>query len=92
VEKSHAMNRQGMNDLTAEFSRLGLEYIASRGNFVAFRVGDGARVNQKLLQAGMIVRPLAGYGMPEWLRVTIGTAAENARFLSALPGSLADGN
>jgi len=89
VEKSYALNRQGMRDLTAEFSRLGLDYIPSRGNFVTFHVGDGARVNQRLLQEGVIVRPLAGYGMPEWLRVTIGTAEENARFLTALPNALA---
>ena len=89
VQESYALNRAGMSDLTREFSRLGLEYIPSRGNFVTFRVNDGAAVNQKLLKAGVIVRPLAGYAMPEWLRVTIGTAAENARFLRALAEALA---
>ncbi|MDR0234221.1 MAG: histidinol-phosphate transaminase [Zoogloeaceae bacterium] len=88
VERSHALNQQGMRDLIAGFSRLGLEYIPSRGNFVTFRVNNGAAVNQKLLQAGVIVRPLAGYGMPDWLRVTIGTAEENEKFRKALSGCL----
>ena len=47
-------------------------------------VADAAGVNQKLLKQGVIVRPLAGYAMHDWLRVTIGTEAENARFLTAL--------
>ncbi|MCL2022543.1 MAG: histidinol-phosphate transaminase [Betaproteobacteria bacterium] len=89
VERSFALNRQGMRDVTAGFSRLGLEYIPSRGNFVTFRVHDSAVVNQRLLQSGVIVRPLAGYAMPEWLRVTIGTAKENDRFLTALAEALA---
>lgn len=61
-----------------------MSYIPSFGNFVTFKVGDGAGVNQKLLQQGVIVRPIGGYGMPEWLRVTIGSETENARFLEAL--------
>jgi histidinol-phosphate aminotransferase len=67
---------------------LGLEYIAPYGNFVTFKVGNGAAVNQKLLQQGVIVRPIGGYGLPEWLRVTIGQEPENARFLEALEKAL----
>ena len=55
---------------------------------VTFRAGDGAAVNQKLLRQGVIVRPIGGYGLPEWLRVTIGTEPENARFLEALEKAL----
>lgn len=51
---------------------------------MTFKAGDGAGINQILLRQGVIVRPIAGYGMPEWLRVTIGTEPENARFLDAL--------
>jgi histidinol-phosphate aminotransferase len=51
-------------------------------------VGNGAAVNQKLLQQGVIVRPIGGYGLPEWLRVTIGQEPENARFLEALEKAL----
>ena len=77
-----------MAQLTAGFAALGLEWIPSAGNFVTFKVGDGARVNQGLLRQGVIVRPIGGYGMPEWLRVSIGLESENARFLEALPAAL----
>ena len=84
VADSYELNRRGMEQLVAGLKRLGFEHIPSHGNFVTFKAGDAAGVNQKLLQQGVIVRPIAGYGMPEWLRVTIGTEPENARFLEAL--------
>ena len=84
VAQSYELNRRGMEQLVAGLKRLGLEHIPSHGNFVTFRAGDGAAVNQKLLKQGVIVRPIGGYGLPEWLRVTIGTEPENARFLEAL--------
>ncbi|MBP5987515.1 MAG: histidinol-phosphate transaminase [Azonexus sp.] len=84
VADSYELNRRGMEQIVAGLKRLGLEHIPSHGNFVTFRAGDGAAVNQKLLQQGVIVRPIGGYGLPEWLRVTIGSEPENARFLDAL--------
>ncbi len=88
VNESYALNQRGMAQIGGALDRLGLEYIPSRGNFVAFRAGDAAVVNQKLLAQGVIVRPIAGYGLPEWLRVTIGSEAENARFIEALETAL----
>ena len=88
VERSYELNRAGMAQLVAGLQRLGLEFIPSSGNFVTFRCADAAGTNQKLLRQGVIVRPIAGYGLPDWLRVTIGTEAENARFLEALESSL----
>ena len=88
VAESYELNRRGMEQLVAGVKRLGLEHIPSNGNFVTFRAGDGAGVNQKLLKQGVIVRPIGGYGLPEWLRVTIGTEPENARFLEALERAL----
>jgi len=88
VARSYALNRAGMEQLLAGFKRLGLKHIPSHGNFIAFKAGDAALVDQKLLKQGVIVRTIAAYGMPEWLRVTIGTEAENARFLVALEKSL----
>ncbi|PKO87067.1 MAG: histidinol-phosphate transaminase [Betaproteobacteria bacterium HGW-Betaproteobacteria-12] len=85
---SYELNRRGMAQIIAGLERMGLEIIKPHGNFVTFRVGDGATVNQKLLQQGVIVRPIGGYGLPEWLRVTIGTEAENTRFLAALAQAL----
>jgi len=84
MAESYELNRRGLAQLKAGFDGLGYEYIPSSGNFITFKAGDAAAVNQKLLQQGVIVRPIGGYGMPEWLRVTIGTEAENARFLEAL--------
>jgi len=88
VAKSVKMNRAGMETLERAFKALGLEYIPSYANFVTFRVSQAAAVYQKLLRQGVIVRPIAGYGMPEHLRVTIGTRKENARFLGALEAAL----
>ena len=88
VADSYELNRRGMEQIVAGLKRLGLEHIPSHGNFVTFKAGDGAAVNQKLLQQGVIVRPIGGYGLPEWLRVTIGSEPENARFLDALAKAL----
>jgi histidinol-phosphate aminotransferase len=84
VEQSFLLNRQGMQYLVEGFRRLGLPWIPSHGNFVSVKVGDAAEVFTRLLKQGVIVRPIASYGMPEYLRVTVGTEAENARFLAAL--------
>jgi len=89
VEKVAENNRQGMAQLTAAFAEMGLEWIPSFGNFVTVRVGDGAKVDRSLLSQGVIVRPIGGYGMPEWLRVSIGLPEENARFIAALRRALA---
>ena len=88
VAQSYANNRAGMEQLLAGLARLGLPSIASHGNFLTFKVGDAANINQKLLHDGVIVRPLAAYGLPEHLRVTIGREHENARFLAALEKAL----
>ena len=84
VERSYALNQAGMLQLTQGFNKLGLEYIPSFANFVSFKVNNAAVVNQKLLQNGVIVRPIANYGMPDYLRVSIGLFRENSRFLEVL--------
>jgi histidinol-phosphate aminotransferase len=66
-----------------------LSYIPSHGNFVSFRMKDAPGVFQRLLRAGVIVRPIAGYGMPDFLRVSIGLPEENQRFLDSLAAALA---
>ncbi|MFT3736719.1 MAG: histidinol-phosphate transaminase [Rhodocyclaceae bacterium] len=88
LQKSYETNRDGMAQIIAGLDKLGLQHIPSAGNFLTFKVGDGAGVNKRLLQQGVIVRPIGGYGMPEWLRVSIGLQAENARFLEALAAAL----
>jgi histidinol-phosphate aminotransferase len=67
---------------------MGLEYIPSYANFITFRVPGARTVYEKLLRQGVIVRPIAGYDMPEHLRVTVGRPKENARFLKALAAAL----
>ena len=88
IAESYELNRNGMAQIVAGLKRLGLEHIPSHGNFVTFAVTDGAAVNRKLLQQGVIVRPIGGYGLPNHLRVTIGLERENARFLEALEQAL----
>ncbi len=88
IAESRRVNAAGLVQLAAGFERLGLPFIPSSGNFVAVRVGDAARIYADLLRQGVIVRPIAGYGMPEHLRVTVGTAAQNERFLAALERAL----
>ena len=89
VRRSFELNLAGMLSVTAGLTRLGLAFIPSAGNFVSFKVKDAAGVFQRLLQRGVIVRPIAGYGMPDYLRVSIGLESENARFLEALGQSIA---
>ena len=89
VRESRELNRTGMGQVTAGLRKLGLDVIPSYGNFVSFKVGDGMAVFGKLLKTGVIVRPIASYGMPEYLRVTIGLEAENRRFLDCLGTALA---
>ncbi|MBK7764957.1 MAG: histidinol-phosphate transaminase [Sulfuritalea sp.] len=88
VAESFELNRRGMEQIVAGLKRLGLDHIPSHGNFVTFAVTDGAAVNGRLLQQGVIVRPIGGYGLPNHLRVTIGLEAENLRFLEALGKAL----
>ena len=89
LEQSYALNKRGLDELTAAFGRLGLAFVPSCGNFVLVKVGPASRVYQELLKRGVIVRPVANYGLPEWLRVTVGLPQENARFIEALPAALA---
>lgn len=91
--KSAALNAQGYRQLTEAFAAMDLEYVPSFGNFVLVKVGKdenaGARVNLALLQQGIIVRPVGSYGLPQWLRISIGLPEENAAFLAALKKVLA---
>jgi len=91
IAKSRAVNAAGLVQLAQGFAKLGLEYIPSRGNFIAVRVGDAKHVYEALLRDGVIVRPIAGYGLPEHLRVTVGLAEHNARFLASLARALGRG-
>jgi histidinol-phosphate aminotransferase len=90
LERSRAVNLEGLRLLEEGFGKLGLEYIPSVGNFVTVHFDRPAQpIYQGLLQRGVIVRPVANYGMPNSLRISVGTLAENQRFLDALSSVLA---
>ena len=94
VRESYELNVAGMQQLQDGCKRLGISWIPSHANFVTVEIprsggeSQAGAVFQKLLREGVIVRPLAGYGMPDHLRVTIGLTRENARFLEALEAVL----
>jgi histidinol-phosphate aminotransferase len=88
VDESRRLNREGMRTLQAGFDALGLGYLESHANFALVKVGDAGRIYQRLLARGVIVRPVANYALPEWLRVTVGLPSENRRFLDALAAAL----
>jgi len=96
LEQSAEVNATGYRRLTEAFDKLGLEYVPSNGNFVIVRVSKndsddqaGQRVNLALLKQGVVVRPVANYGLLPWLRITIGLPVENEVFITALEKSLA---
>ena len=88
LARSYALNSAGMAQLVAGLAEQGIETVPSKGNFLLAKVGDAARINTELLKRGVIVRPVANYGLPEFLRVSVGLAGQNARFLDALKACL----
>ena len=90
LKQAYDINKAGKKTLCEAFDKLSLKYVPSYGNFVLVHVGDAARINLELLKRGVIVRPVAGDGLPEWLRVSIGLPKENARFIEALTQVLAE--
>jgi len=85
LQQTITNNTQGMQQLTNGFKALGLQWIPSAGNFVSVDLErEGLPVYEALLRKGVIVRPVANYALPTFLRISIGTAAENALFLQAL--------
>jgi histidinol-phosphate aminotransferase len=88
LERSYRLNREGLQRLQSAFDAMGLVYEPSFGNFVLVQVGDAAAVYEKLLRAGVIVRPVGAYGLPQWLRVSVGLPQENEALLNALSQAL----
>ena len=85
-----ANNAAGMKQITDALVKLALPFIPSYANFITFHVGDGPALNQFMLQRGVIIRPLASYGMRNSLRVSIGLPEENARFIEVLTEAMGD--
>jgi histidinol-phosphate aminotransferase len=79
------MVRQGRETLTREFDRLGIRYVPSKANFLLVETPiPAAEAYDRLLDEGIIVRPMAGFGLPDHIRVTVGTPEQNSRFLRAM--------
>jgi histidinol-phosphate aminotransferase len=84
LQKTRANNFQGLRYLENELRKMKLEFVPSSANFILVRVGDGQKVFNDLQKLGVITRPMGGYGLPEWIRVSVGTPAENERCIDAL--------
>jgi len=90
VRKTFELNIRGMKQIVDGLTKLGLQHIPSFGNFVSFRVNGAMQIYRRLLELGVIVRPIANYAMPDYLRVTIGLESENKKFQSALQQALGE--
>ena len=88
VLQTRKINQEGIEFYQKQFEAMELEYVPSFANFVLVRVGDGRRVFEELQKQGVITRPMAGYQLPDWIRISIGTATENRRCIEALSQAL----
>lgn len=84
MEETRRVTHEGRNFLQAEFLDMDLEFVPSHANFVLVRVGDGKKVFEALLRRGIIVRAMGSYGLPGWIRVSVGTMPQNEAFVAAL--------
>ena len=92
LDRSIDINRRGYQQLVNGFEKLGLSFIPSAGNFIAVEIpGDTQGMYQRLLEQGVIVRPISLYEMPNHLRISIGLPEENQRFIDVLGGLLDSG-
>ena len=84
MDATRRVTRDGRDFFQAEFLEMNLEFVPSHANFVLVRVGDGKKVFDALLRRGLIVRAMGSYGLPEWIRVSVGTMPQNKAFIAAL--------
>ncbi|MCX6978236.1 MAG: histidinol-phosphate transaminase, partial [Verrucomicrobia bacterium] len=82
--KTRELTIEGRTWLQSEFTEMNLQFVPSFANFILVRVGDGKAVFDALLSKGIIVREMTSYALPEWIRVSVGTMSQNARFLAEL--------
>ena len=84
MDETRHVTHEGRDFLQSGFLDMGLEFVPSHANFVLVRVGDGKKVFDALLRRGIIVRAMGSYGLPEWIRVSVGTMPQNTVFIAAL--------
>ena len=83
-----ANNFAGLEFFSRAFRDLKLEFVPSFANFILVRVGEGQKIFDAMQKQGVIVRPMGGYQLPEWIRISVGTPEENQRCLDALKNSI----
>ncbi len=88
VRRTRSNNAAGLRFLNENLRAMGLEVVPSAANFILVRVGDGQRVFNELQKQGVIVRPMGGYQLPEWIRISVGTEKQIERCLAALRKAL----
>jgi len=88
ISEVRKINAGQMRWLEKQFDALGLEFIKSYANFIMVKIEDAADINQALLEQGVIVRPLKGYELNDWLRITVGLAEDNTRLIDTLKSIL----
>lgn len=88
LARTRSMVSDGLAYLCGAFERLGLDFVPPEANFVLVKVGEGRRMFEDLQAEGVIVRPMDGYGLPDYIRVTVGRQEENQQFVDALESML----
>jgi histidinol-phosphate aminotransferase len=83
-DRTRAVNKEGKQFLEALFTRLGLEFIPTHANFILVKVGDGDALFHHAMKKGVILRAMRAYGLPDWIRVSIGTMPQNEKFAAIL--------
>ena len=89
--KTRELTHEGRAYLQSEFAAMGLEYVPSVANFVLVKVGDGKAVFEAMLRKGIILRAMGSYGLPEWIRISIGTMEQNRRCIEELKALAQEG-
>ena len=89
-DRTRAVNREGKAFLETLFTKLGLEFIPTHANFILDKVGDGDALFHHAMKRGVILRAMRAYGLPEWIRVSIGTMPQNQKFASILEAWIAE--
>lgn len=90
VSRTRRMVAAGLRQLERSLEAMGLEYVPSVANFMLVRVGRGREMFEALQRKRVIVRPMDGYGLPEFIRVSVGTRQENDVFIARLREALAE--
>ena len=89
--KTRSITHEGREYFEKEFAAMGLEYVPSAANFVLVKVGDGNAVFQAMLRKGIILRAMGSYGLPECIRVSVGTMEQNLRCIEELKALVKEG-